>query len=141
MPSVEQWIQRHEKVVQFVGASSLVMFLGTLIVLIVVIVILPPEHFVRDHDRKNPAVIPIENQAVFFSYQILKNLIGILFILAGLVMLVLPGQGLMTLVIGLSLTSFPGKRRLIQVIIERKAVLTSANWLRRKFGRPPLKSP
>jgi hypothetical protein len=139
VPWMENWLQTHENLVFLAGVSSIIMFLGTLVVLMAVIVMLPAEHFVRD-DKKHPA-IPIGNPILFICYQVFKNLIGISFIVAGLAMLVLPGQGLISLVIGLSLTSFPGKHRLTRFIIQRKAVFRSANWFRRKFDRPPLKSP
>lgn len=139
VPWVEQWIQAHENLVWWVGVSWLSVFLGTLFVLMAVIVMLPSEYFVRDY-KKHPT-IPIDNPVLLICYRIFKNLVGIFFILAGLAMLVLPGQGLISVFIGLSLTSFPGKRRLIRFIIRRKAVFRSANWLRTKFDRAPLKSP
>jgi hypothetical protein len=74
-------------------------------------------------------------------YIIIKNIVGFFLILAGMAMLVLPGQGLLSLLIGISISSFPGKRRLIRIIIRRKAILKTANWLRRKTDRPPLEVP
>lgn len=135
----QQWIQAHENLVWWIAVSSLIMFLGTLVVLIAVIVTLPSEHFARN-DKQHPT-IPVDNRVLLICYKIFKNMVGIFFILAGLAMLVLPGQGLISLLLGISLTSFPGKHRLIRFIIRRKSVFRSANWLRKKFDRPPLKSP
>lgn len=118
---------------------SVVMFLGSLAGLGLMVVKLPPEHFVPEHDRG--PIIPIKNRLVRICYQVSKNLVGVFFILAGLAMLVLPGQGLIALILGFSLTNFPGRHRLVRSIIRRKSVLRSANWFRRKFERPPLKSP
>ena len=70
-----------------------------------------------------------------------KNLMAVLLILAGLAMLLLPGQGLLTLVVGLSLLTFPGKRELIHKIVCQKNVLKTANWLREKADKPPLQAP
>jgi hypothetical protein len=70
-----------------------------------------------------------------------KNLLGILLALAGLVMLVVPGQGLLTLVAGLMLVDFPGKYRLERWLATRPPVWRSINWLRRRAGREPLEQP
>ena len=72
---------------------------------------------------------------------VLKNVAGIVFILAGLAMLVLPGQGTITIFIGLMLTDFPGKRALLLRIIRRPAVLRTLNWIRARAHRCPLEAP
>jgi hypothetical protein len=53
-------------------------------------------------------------------------------------MLVLPGQGLLTMLIGISLMDFPGKRAIERSIIGRPLILKSINRIRQRFGRPPL---
>jgi hypothetical protein len=50
-----------------------------------------------------------------------------------------PGQGLITILIGVMLLDFPGKRELERKIISRPAVLSNVNKLRNKFSRPPLR--
>ncbi|GAC36330.1 hypothetical protein GPSY_0692 [Paraglaciecola psychrophila 170] len=52
-------------------------------------------------------------------------------------MLVLPGQGLITMLIGLSLLPFPGKDKMEQNILSRKSVRTTLNWIRVKAKKPP----
>ena len=53
-------------------------------------------------------------------------------------MLFLPGQGLLTIVVGLSFLDFPGKQFLLNHLIEHGSVQKSMNWIRGKYGRPPL---
>ena len=53
-------------------------------------------------------------------------------------MIVLPGQGVLTMLIGVSLLDFPGKRQLERRLIGQRALLRTINKLRAKFGRPPL---
>ena len=77
----------------------------------------------------------------WWPMQVIKNMVGIVLMLSGLAMLVLPGQGLLTLFIGLSLVSFPGKPFLIRKLVRQKQVIQSINWLRRKFDRAPLAEP
>jgi hypothetical protein len=139
VPWVEAWVEAHETLVWWVGISSVILFLATLIIVMTVTVMLPSNHFL--HHRHDHPIAPIKNPVLFACYQVCKNLVGASFVLAGLAMLVLPGQGLLSLIIGLSLISFPGKRRFIRAAVRRKAVLRSANWLRAKFDRPPLDAP
>jgi UPF0716 family protein affecting phage T7 exclusion len=67
-----------------------------------------------------------------------KNLLGGLLMIAGLAMLVLPGQGLLTLFVGFLLIDFPGKYRLEKWLIRRRYILRPINWLRARRHRAPL---
>jgi hypothetical protein len=67
--------------------------------------------------------------------------LGAVFLLAGLAMLFTPGQGLLTILMGIMLLNFPGKQRLELAIVRRPAVLKSINWVRGRAGRPPLQLP
>ncbi len=69
---------------------------------------------------------------------VLRNVFGVVLVLLGLLMLVLPGQGLITLLVGLLLLDFPGKQRLIRRLLARPKVLNVVNHLRQKHGSPPL---
>lgn len=68
-----------------------------------------------------------------------KNLLGLMLVLAGIAMLVLPGQGLLTMLIGLLFVDFPGKYRCERWLVTRKPVLQAINWLRHKHHKPPLR--
>jgi hypothetical protein len=63
---------------------------------------------------------------------VLKNALGVVLLLGGIVMLFLPGQGLLTMFLGIVLMDFPGKFRLERYLISRGPVLKSINWIRRK---------
>jgi hypothetical protein len=67
-----------------------------------------------------------------------KSLLGYVFIAAGVLMLVLPGQGMLTILVGIILVDFPGKYRLERWIVTRRPVLRFINRLRRRAGRAPL---
>ena len=67
-----------------------------------------------------------------------KNVVGIVFVVVGLVLLLLPGQGLLMILIGLLLMDFSGKRRLERRIVARPAILKAMNAMRRRRGHPPL---
>ena len=66
-----------------------------------------------------------------------KIIVGVSFLLIGLVMLVLPGQGLITILIGISLLPFPGKNKMEKNILSRKSVRSSLNWIRIKANKEP----
>ena len=68
---------------------------------------------------------------------IAKNALGLAFFVLGALMLVLPGQGLLTLLIAAALLDFPGKFRLERWVISRRGVMHSLNWIRRKAGQDP----
>jgi hypothetical protein len=72
----------------------------------------------------------------YFIYA-LKILLGICLLGVGIAMLVLPGQGILTIVLGLSLLPFPGKHALEKNLLARKSVRASLNWFRKKANKPP----
>ena len=71
---------------------------------------------------------------------VMKNIGGYLIIVLGIIMALpgVPGQGLLLILIGLTLVDFPGKRRLERNLIRRPAVARVVNGLRVRFGRPAL---
>jgi Putative transmembrane protein (PGPGW) len=72
------------------------------------------------------------------ALRILRNALGALLVVLGLLMLVLPGQGLITLLVGVLLLDFPGKQRLVRGLLGRPKVLEVVNKLRARHGSPPL---
>lgn len=72
-----------------------------------------------------------------FIFILLRNLLGLVLLIAGIAMLFLPGQGLLTILLAILLLSLPGKKRIISNLISRESVKRSLNWLRRKSSKPP----
>ena len=56
-------------------------------------------------------------------------------------MLFVPGQGLLTIIVGLTVMNYPGKFRLERWLVMRPRVLPALNWLRKRYGHPPLQDP
>jgi len=117
---------------------SILFWIGTLIVVPLVVVRLPADYLTNEESGSLRHRIP---PAWLYPYLIAKNLFGAVFILAGLAMLVLPGQGILTLVLGIGLISFPGKHRLIQRVLGGRRILALLNRWRARAGRPPLEKP
>lgn len=114
---------------------SIVGFIGSLIAIPFILVRLPPHYFDERHPR---AWMENHHPILRLTGHIIKNAIGLVFLLAGFAMLFLPGQGILTMLIGISLMDFPGKRQLERKLIGRPAVLKTINMMRAKFDRPPL---
>lgn len=68
---------------------------------------------------------------------IIKIIFGLFLLMFGVAMLILPGQGLLTMLIGLSLIPFPGKNRIEQNLLSRKSVRYPLNWIRIKARKEP----
>ncbi|MCP4338962.1 MAG: hypothetical protein GY799_08750, partial [Desulfobulbaceae bacterium] len=68
---------------------------------------------------------------------ILRNVLGVTLLFAGIIMLFLPGQGLLTILLGTLLISFPGKKGLINSLVHLPKIQHSMDWLRNKRGKPP----
>ncbi len=96
---------------------------------------LPEDYFDMRVARK---FLPRANPALRSVAVVAKNLIGLVLLLAGIAMLVLPGQGVLTILIGVSLMDFPKKRLLESKLIGQPLVFSGINRLRARFHKPPL---
>lgn len=131
-----QWIQGNDAVLWWIAAASGVTLLVTLIAVPWFLVRIPPDYFTRNTRRGE---LRFDAEHVLRSLLIVgRNLLGLLFVIAGALMLVLPGQGLLAILIGIMLMNFPGKHKLQRWIVNRPSVFRSINWLRRRMGRAPL---
>ena len=108
-------------------------------ILPMVVVALPEDYFVGE--RRHPFLVDARHPLVRPLLLLLKNLLGVVLLVLGVLMLVLPGQGLLTILSALVLLDFPGKFRFERWLASREHVLRAVNWLRRKRGRAPLSKP
>ncbi|MEM7201955.1 MAG: hypothetical protein AAF628_16935 [Planctomycetota bacterium] len=119
----------------WLGLASLAMFVLTPMAAAWVIIRMPVDYFTR------AAPPPPRHPVGRVVAKVLGMLLGVLLILAGVAMLVLPGQGLLTILIGLMLTGLPGRRRIEQRVVRRAGVRRALNAIRRRAARPPLEFP
>jgi hypothetical protein len=112
-------------------------FLGSTVVVVWLVIRLPATYFcdtyLRDGwDGRHPVLR--------WAGVLLKNLLGVLLVVLGGIMAVpvIPGPGLLLLVLGIMLLDFPGKHRLEQWLVHRATVLRAMNRLRQRYGKPPL---
>ena len=98
--------------------------------------VIPADYFAGEH--RPVSSLARVHPVLRIVLLLLKNLLGFGVMLMGIAMLVLPGQGLLTILIGLMLVDFPGKFRLEKWLVRRKVVMLGINWLRTRFNRPRL---
>lgn len=130
------WLNEHQLLLWSMGVASIVMFVGSLFIMPAIIVRIRHDYFA--HDKRPPPRWAHHHAAVRMFLHVLKNLLGGLLMLAGLAMLVLPGQGLLTLILGFFLIDFPGKYRFERWLVARPYIHRPLNWLRRRAQRVPL---
>lgn len=116
---------------------SFAMLIGTLAAFPIVIVRLPRRYF-ADDSRPQPLS---RFRLVHLLLMTLKNLLGLALALTGVVLLFLPGQGLLTLIIGLVIMNYPGKYAIERWLVRRRRVMPALNRLRARFGAPPFDDP
>lgn len=112
-----------------------VSFFASLLIVAVVIVKIPANYF-SSHYQSD--FLPNSSWLTRWGVVIAKNIVGLLLVIAGIVMLIGPGQGILTILIGLIMMDIPGKRPLEAKLIKRPTVLAAVNGLRARYGREPL---
>lgn len=128
------FLASHTTFLWWLGALSATMLVASACAAPVLLARLPPDYYAEHRD----ALTERAPRGLSGRLWILaRNLCGVVLVLAGIAMLVLPGQGLLTLAAGLAVLQFPGKRKAERWLIQRPAILASANWLRRRQGRGP----
>lgn len=133
LSAVQQYVSTETLVT--LTALSVVFFVGSLIAIPFILVRLPTDFF----DTRVPRRWMENHHPVLrLLGHVVKNVVGVIFLFVGFLMLFLPGQGILTMLIGVTMLDFPGKRKLEARMIGQPAVLNAINNMRQKFGKPPL---
>jgi len=103
----------------------------------IVMVKIPANYFSSHYERD---FLPGSPWLVRWGAVILKNILGVFLIALGIVLSLpgIPGQGVLTILLGLIMIDIPGKRPIEARIIQRPTVLAAINKLRAKYDKPPL---
>jgi hypothetical protein len=118
----------------FLGMISLGTFIGSLFAVPFLIGLLRQDYFlnhwqrVETRRRRHPALA--------VAILLMRNGIGLVLVVAGMAMLVLPGQGVLTILVGVCVMDIPGKRRIINRLVCGPHIQRALNWIRRKTGKP-----
>lgn len=121
-----------------IGVGLFVLSFGLSIAAIAVVMVKIPENYFSSHYERD--FLPDSPFLVRWGAVILKNLLGVLLIGVGIILSLpgVPGQGLLTILLGLIMLDIPGKRPLEAKIIQRPTILSTINNLRARYNKPPL---
>ena len=114
-----------------------VTFVVNLAIVSFILVKLPADHFNKNHRTS----FWLGRHPVIRAMGIIgKNILGVLLVVVGILLSIpgVPGQGLLTILLGIMLLDFPGKRRLEQNLLSRPQILKTINRLRARFGKQAL---
>jgi len=125
--ALSSWLS-HPVVDWSLGIFSLVALLASIVLVPRFLASLPPDYLRSARQAESPPLL----------LRVVRNLFGAVLVVLGAAMLLLPGQGLLTLLVGLLLLDFPGKMRLIRKILSRPKVLAVVNRLRAHRNASPL---
>ncbi len=139
MAELVEWIREYQVLFQTLGLVSLALFVVSLVVFPLVVANLPADYFVRD--KRDPAHQKRQHPAVWVLLTVFKNVFGFALIGAGIAMLVLPGQGILTILMGVALANFPGKFTLERRLVRQPKVARGLNRIRAMAGKPGLEIP
>ncbi len=120
------------------GISLFLVSFAVSITAIAIVMVKIPANYFSTHYQQD--FMPNSPWIVRWGVVILKNIVGVVLILLGVVLSLpgIPGQGILTILLGLIMLDIPGKRPLEAKIIKRPNVLSALNRLRKKYGKPPL---
>ena len=133
--SLLQWIQTNSGLLIWIGFASGLLFLGSLFFVPWMSTKIPEDYLVSEKKR------PLPRPWILWPLRIVKNILGLLLLALGLIMLVAPGQGLLTIMVGLGLINFPGRRRLVRRILGHPRIFVAVNWMRTRRSVAPLIPP
>ena len=132
-----QWFSDHPEILVGLRISSIFIFLLSILGISWFVANIPEDYFLES--KRKPTKWRKQKPMLRLALMFGKNIIGLFLIIGGLLMLVLPGQGLLTIVTGLLLINYPGKYRLEQKLVGKPSIFKTLNWIRIKANKPPLK--
>ena len=128
------WTWQHILIGALIFVASFLFNLG---IVSLILVKLPADHFSKNRKTKFWAG---PKPALHAAKVIGKNLLGVVLVALGIVLSLpgVPGQGLLTILLGVMLLDFPGRHRLEQKLLSKPSIVNTINRLRGRFGKPPL---
>jgi hypothetical protein len=132
----EGWTGTH--LLWFSIGLFIVMLVGSILLVGFILVKLPADYFVNNH---TPLAWKDRHPVIRWTLIILKNLLGVFLVLLGIVLSLpgVPGQGILTILLGVMMLDFPGRRRFEKWLLSRRGVLNSVNKLRARYGKEPMR--
>ncbi len=132
-----EWLKEHGTLLWWMFGVSVGTLVLAVLLLPVLLARMPEDYFVRT--APPPESWRVRHPLLRLVLRVLRNVLGLALVLVGIPLVPLPGQGIVTILAGLALLEFPGKRRLELRVVRVPGVLRAVNWLRGRAGRPPLR--
>jgi len=131
----EHLLSMLEAALPWLALVSLASLVLVVIAVPVIVIELPAGYFARPERGRFPwwARHPL----VRLPFRVVKNALAVALLAIGIALLLLPGQGLLTMAVGVLLLDFPGKYHLERWLICRPRVLHVFNRIRARAGKPP----
>jgi len=123
----------------WIAIGSIIAFVASIAAIPHIVARIPVDYFQYEHRHKLDG--QLRHPLVQLFIVSAKNLLGAVLVLAGLIMLFTPGQGLLSILFGLMIMNYPGKYRLECWIISRPLIFSAVNRMRRKQGKVDLLPP
>ena len=133
------WSSMNSDLVFLLGSLSIFILIISVFMMVLIISFLPEDYFKSENRNLISSVQNSRYPLLKLLVLITKNFFGVLLLLSGILMLVLPGQGILTIITGLVFMDYPGKYKFERKLLRQKGVINSINWIRSRLSKPSLK--
>lgn len=133
------WSSMNSDLLFLLGSLSIFILIISVFMMVLIISFLPEDYFKSENRNLISSVQNSRYPLLKLLVLITKNFIGVLLLLSGILMLVLPGQGILTIITGLVFMDYPGKYKFERKLLRQKGVINSINWIRSRLSKPSLK--
>ena len=133
------WSSMNSDLLFLLGSLSIFILMISVFMMVLIISFLPEDYFKSENRNLISSVQNSRYPLLKLLVLITKNFFGILLLLSGILMLVLPGQGILTIITGLVFMDYPRKYAFERKLLKQKGVINSINWIRSCLSKPPLK--
>ena len=130
-----EYTNTYKNFIFWISLVSLTIFIISILSIRWLVLLIPENYF---KEKKN-SVLKEKYFLYWIAFKFIKNSLGYLLIIGGILMLVLPGQGILTIFIGMILSDYPGKYNIEKKIIQSSIILRTINSIRKKSGKKSLK--
>ena len=133
------WSSMNSDLLFLLGSLSIFILIISVFMMVLIISFLPEDYFKSENRNLISSVQNSRYPLLKLLVLITKNFFGVLLLLSGILMLVLPGQGILTIITGLVFMDYPGKYKFERKLLKQKGVINSINWIRSRLSKPSLK--
>ena len=133
------WSSMNSDLLFLLGSLSIFILIISVFMMVLIISFLPEDYFKSENRNLISSVQNSRYPLLKLLVLITKNFFGVLLLLSGILMLVLPGQGILTIITGLVFIDYPGKYKFERKLLKQKGVINSINWIRSRLSKPSLK--